>query len=465
MTMPYSSHSSTIISTSKRTACDRCRGHKLRCPRRESTAQPCSRCTRLGVRCVTSFQRPLGRSSKSGLSGRPRRLSKPELGPTSVGPKDSRSMGTTQMSLPTIPSQPVREYEGYLSMPIHGFHHSSNAFNSRSLDAFSPPDSQFPGSDKLADNRKYPTISESLISLEFWPVPDNDSNLLSESASLDTVKMSNRVETQSPRILQCDERLSRLNLRLSARLGEHPRGSNAHASSPLLHSSSPKTPASELSEQWGSQCVGEILRDTADFISIVESYSDDRAPPSGEHIPSSEYFNASNMKSYLGTVVYLEILSAYLLIVATYGNLLHYLCSRFSIDNSLTASPSSARGSPPHHCSRCFAPEQLAPLPTMEVAGFQVQHSILQTKLLLETVVHQLSQMEQLLGLPQSWRATDKRGYHGVGLFHHGKTRLLVDTVGFSNIEQSGNTLGGRGELPAVVSLRDHIRSLRGFLD
>ncbi|RYC62631.1 hypothetical protein CHU98_g3572 [Xylaria longipes] len=463
--MPDSSHSSTTISTSKRSACDRCRGHKLRCPRREFAAQSCGRCTRLGVHCVTSFQRPLGRSGQNGLSGRPRRLSKPELSLTSIEPKYSRSMSMTQMSLPTIPSQPVKDYDEYLSMPTHGFHHPSNAFDSGSLDTISPPDSQFLGSDEFDINDgEYSTISESFMNLEFWPVPDNDSNVLSKSASFDTIKMSNHIQTQAPRIVQCDERLSRLNLRLSARLKEYLPGSNSHASSPLAHSSSPKTPASELSEQWGSQCVGDILQDTADFISIVESYNHNKTPSAEEHILSSECLNASSMKPCLGTVVCLEILSAYLLIVATYRDLLHHLCSRFSVSDSPTSSPSSAQVSPSHY-SQCFAPEQVMPLPAMEVAGFQVQHSVLQTKLLLETAVHQLSQMEELLGVPQSWRATDKHGYHGVGLFGSSKTRLLMDAVCLSNLEQSGDALGGPGELPAVASLRDHIRSLRSFLD
>ncbi|KAI1755485.1 hypothetical protein F4782DRAFT_406472 [Xylaria castorea] len=456
MIMPDSSHSSTTISTSKRSACDRCRGHKLRCPRRESAAQSCSRCIRLGVNCFTSLQRPLGRSGESGLSERPRRRSKPELRPTSIEPEDSRSMGTMQMPLPAIPSQSAREYEEYLSMPIHGFHNSSNAFDPRSLDAFSPPDSQCPSSEELdVDDKEYSTISESLMNLEFWPIPENDSNVLSNSTSLDTVPISNHIQRQAPRILQCDERLSRLNLRLSARLEKHPPCSNAHASSPLSRSSSPKTPAHELSEQWGSQFVGDILRDAADFISIIESYSHDRIPPAGENILSSES---------LGTVIYLEVLSAYLLIVATYKNLLHDICSRFSVSNSPSTSPSSVQSSPLHY-SQYFAPEQVTPLPTMEVAGFQVRHSILQTKFLLEIVVYQLAQMEQLLGVPQSWRATDKRGYQGVGLFDNSKTRLLVDVVRLSNLEQSGDSSGGQGELPAVASLRDHIRSLRSFLD
>ncbi|KAI0194527.1 hypothetical protein EV127DRAFT_405523 [Xylaria flabelliformis] len=462
MIMLDSSHSSTTFSTSKRSACDRCRGHKLRCPRRESAAQSCSRCIRLGVHCVTSFQRPLGHSGNSGLSGYPRKLSRPGSRTTRIEPEDSRSMDTVQMPLPEIPSLSVREYEEYLSMPINGFQSCSDAFDPISLDGFSPPNSQCPGSEELDfDDEKYSSISESLMNLEFWPGPDDNSNALPRSTSLDTVNVPSYIQTQAPRILQCDERLSRLNLRLSARLEEHPRQSSSYASSPLS-CSSPNTLSSEPSERWDSQCVGNILRDTADFISIIESYGHDETPSAGRNILSSECLDASSMNSGLGTIVYLEVLSAYLLIVATYRDLLYHLCNRFSIGKSVAASPAQSSSS---HYSNYFAPEQVTPLPTMEVAGFQVQHSVLQTKLLLETIVYQLAQMEQLLGVPQSWRATDKRRYQGVGLFDNSKTRFLVDAVHLSNLGQSTGTSGGDAQLSAVASLRDHIRSLRSFLD
>ena len=52
---------------SRRFACDRCRGQKLRCERRASSPDssgsnvPCKRCARAGARCVTSPQQRMGR--------------------------------------------------------------------------------------------------------------------------------------------------------------------------------------------------------------------------------------------------------------------------------------------------------------------------------------------------------------------------------------------------------------------
>ncbi|KPM45220.1 hypothetical protein AK830_g1352 [Neonectria ditissima] len=47
----------------KRSACDRCREHKLRCLRLQGQGDgPCVRCSRAGASCVTGAPRPLGRS-------------------------------------------------------------------------------------------------------------------------------------------------------------------------------------------------------------------------------------------------------------------------------------------------------------------------------------------------------------------------------------------------------------------
>ncbi|KAI3317855.1 hypothetical protein HD806DRAFT_359087 [Xylariaceae sp. AK1471] len=55
--------SSMSHDNSRRTACDRCRELKLRCPRLEedSSDTSCTRCDRAGAMCITSSSRPLGR--------------------------------------------------------------------------------------------------------------------------------------------------------------------------------------------------------------------------------------------------------------------------------------------------------------------------------------------------------------------------------------------------------------------
>lgn len=62
----------------KRYACDRCREQKLRCARSQRGSSCCDRCLRLGVLCVTSSGRPLGRP--------PANIHDPDRGPAQ-GPR------------------------------------------------------------------------------------------------------------------------------------------------------------------------------------------------------------------------------------------------------------------------------------------------------------------------------------------------------------------------------------------
>lgn len=61
----------------QRSACDRCRGQKVRCPRSDQSkdGESCARCIRVGIQCVTSSSRPLGRPRIAGVTERgPKRI-------------------------------------------------------------------------------------------------------------------------------------------------------------------------------------------------------------------------------------------------------------------------------------------------------------------------------------------------------------------------------------------------------
>ncbi|EFW22509.1 hypothetical protein D8B26_000818 [Coccidioides posadasii str. Silveira] len=60
-----SGHRKGIPHLPKRYACDRCRKHKLRCPREAQAGDSCPRCLRAGAQCVTSTALPLGRPARS----------------------------------------------------------------------------------------------------------------------------------------------------------------------------------------------------------------------------------------------------------------------------------------------------------------------------------------------------------------------------------------------------------------
>ena len=103
--MEASSHPVRMTTNpSKRSACDRCRNQKLRCPREEHSSEACERCIRAGAFCVTSSPRPLGRPSRtdprssSGYTSRSRRRRETKCG------DDSSSQLQTDASFPTPPS-------------------------------------------------------------------------------------------------------------------------------------------------------------------------------------------------------------------------------------------------------------------------------------------------------------------------------------------------------------------------
>jgi hypothetical protein len=79
-------HTMASLQTSKRTACDRCRSQKLRCPARELGTNACTRCIRLGAWCVTSYPRPTGRAGKSGSQTLQAPHTQPELRPKETEP-------------------------------------------------------------------------------------------------------------------------------------------------------------------------------------------------------------------------------------------------------------------------------------------------------------------------------------------------------------------------------------------
>ncbi|KAK8059121.1 hypothetical protein PG996_009051 [Apiospora saccharicola] len=58
-----------VAATTKRSACDRCRAKRVRCPRAEDSIAPCPRCIRVGEPCVTGSPGRPGRPRKSPLDG------------------------------------------------------------------------------------------------------------------------------------------------------------------------------------------------------------------------------------------------------------------------------------------------------------------------------------------------------------------------------------------------------------
>ena len=79
------------VPTSKRSACNRCRIQKLRCCPSADGTDACTRCTRLGARCITSYPRP----SNHAQQPLPQRHGQPELRPKGTTPPSTAAAVTT----------------------------------------------------------------------------------------------------------------------------------------------------------------------------------------------------------------------------------------------------------------------------------------------------------------------------------------------------------------------------------
>ncbi|RYP05317.1 hypothetical protein DL764_003915 [Monosporascus ibericus] len=116
----------------KRSACDRCREHKLRCLRSQGQGDgPCVRCARAGASCVMGPPRPLGRPhiSPNGTnqqqgSRRPRHSvfvsvtvprSAPEVFPASVPEPEPETVTESAQELASPPTPGSGSFEGFHS--------------------------------------------------------------------------------------------------------------------------------------------------------------------------------------------------------------------------------------------------------------------------------------------------------------------------------------------------------------
>ncbi|KFX98754.1 hypothetical protein V495_06910 [Pseudogymnoascus sp. VKM F-4514 (FW-929)] len=119
---------------SRRFACDRCRGQKLRCERTQRHADDmvaCKRCVRARAECNTSMSVRMGRPSHSEKKGRTSpRQSRRSSGPASTA--SFQSTGLARESVPRPPEQPaasVSEWDGSSSEFVNVGQDSSGALD------------------------------------------------------------------------------------------------------------------------------------------------------------------------------------------------------------------------------------------------------------------------------------------------------------------------------------------------
>ncbi|KAI7773758.1 hypothetical protein LA080_010001 [Diaporthe eres] len=425
--------------TLKRSACDRCRKQKLRCPSRASDAQPCSRCTRAGVECITGYTRPLGRSHRSpyGLANS-NTLGQSHVFPV-AGP-EQLNLNAALQDAPTSPS--VTKYpdtrskrgapdslmrtENSPTWFFTGLEEEGASFHYPCvLDSFY-------GGPLLADTRHDNSSCDATNvdhNLGFPPLSPQYIETSGATCSSGTTPGDNTPSTYSPENafsrtlsgVDCDLRLSQLSVDLCR---QAQRNMAANQQSDRTQSGAGQgltetdTEPQHLSgcPDYSSQSkeFGDALCSTSEFMAVIQSKLDDTGlnNPTERHEAHWPLINLSCV---------LNLISCYLLIVAVFERLVLRLYEQMICNDTKTPSSGSSNASP------SAGPQTL---PGLRLASFHVQQSNLQTKILIQIIEHQFEMIERSLGLPVELRlSSDFRDPYDGGLLQNGLDEGLLEAV------------------------------------
>ena len=231
-------------------------------------------------------------------------------------------------------------------------------------------------------------------------------------------------------ILECDARLSRLSLDLSKRHEQ------CLAMLDSMRQGGPQG-YSEGGDDYRN--FEHAVRDLSEFLAIVRMYSPKKDGHSSGGIDSRGL--SSQPRRRIGLVIVLDILSAYLQIVAIYEKL--FRCLKAQITQRFADGEQ-------HH----------APL-GLSLNGFPAE---LQTKMLIHAILHQFDEIERILGLPADLRVTGQSGvYHGV--FEDDGVRALMGAISNASGALLAHDHFYHPGSSTLASLRETIREVQSSLD
>lgn len=383
--------------TLKRSACDRCRKQKLRCPSRASDAQPCSRCIRAGVERITGYTRRLGRSHRLSY-GLASGNSPSQSRAFPVASSQELHLDTALQDASTSPfvarHQDKRSKQTLSDPLLAGFPTWFLTQVEEECDSFRYPDvlDSIPGESLLADTRHDSLTCDAtnmddnlelaLLSPQY--IEASEATCSSGSTSADNTPSTFSTESTFSKTLSrvdCDLRLSQLSVDLCQQAQRnmaadqqsgrgHAGGGqdSAEVETGTQHlDGHPDTPGQ-------SKQFGDALCGTSEFMAIIQSKLNDAGldDPSASHETHWPLINLNCV---------LNLISFYLLIVAVFERLVLRLYEQMTCDgNEIPTSDSSK-------ASRSVS---LQTLPGLHLASFHVQQSNLQTKILIQIIEHQL---------------------------------------------------------------------------
>ncbi|XXH02067.1 hypothetical protein Hte_008432 [Hypoxylon texense] len=455
------------FSTSRRSACDRCRKSKLRCPPREGDNQPCARCVRAGVGCFTGYTQPLGRTSKDRSTGQihrqlqahPREIRKAVL--PSPSPSTSQSSTTQNQTnhpavntaiswLPADTNQPfsLPARQDIVPTPIEGAGPEawSDIFGAfLQTPAGNEADiSRSAGSGYQIGGFVFPDSNESL---DLQTPPDTGSSAkpyespqLFEHYCMPT--LGHNVDSMLS-ASECHIQLSQLDadvcqhLRTCLRMAERTATELWEAQDAVQQggevaytNANPSTSSNAL-----GNVLGDALSSTQKYGTILQSYEDKGFLSTRE----------GAQKPPISLICALHLLLSYCRIVALFD------CLLVNLHRQLSRHPGASVS-------------QLQSLSGLQSGGFQVHHPGLQARILIQVVQHQFKLMEDILGLPTDLRVTEHRGDVSHGLLADDSARELLHAIAMQQVRgKDEENADGQVGLGSVASLRDNIARLQSL--
>lgn len=467
----------SFFPTSRRSACDRCRKQKLRCPPRENATQSCLRCVRASLPCVTGYIKPLGRSGGDGVAtssqndaesaaGLNDQLAEEALSCMDMTPLDSQSSPSTATTFgstsswivpgPVDDDQPLSQAWLRTSTQDKASNHFFGSGTHESLLS----ENLFSSIAQLSNiENGSDALFNDLDGLFSTPTP-------SELSSVERMPYADSNPTQQQRVLsssaenvlsgaECDVRLSQISLNLSRQMQDCVTKSQQENTAGKANGPS-ENPFEVLSrnsdDQSTSNSFGDVLRSTSEFLDILLCFDSGGVSAASSAVSLSHHSRVKNDVSFASVRIacVLSFLSSYLRIIAIFDGLFHQLyklqCRSEATSSGLVAG--------------------LQTLPDLHLAGFPVQQGILQTKILIQAVQHQFELIEKVLGLPVELRVSDRREVYHTGLLQSEWARNLLQAMLNGQHGGEGADMFAFDRIRAVdsvESLKENIIKVRQF--
>ncbi|KAI1768461.1 hypothetical protein GGR53DRAFT_410235 [Hypoxylon sp. FL1150] len=401
--------STGFFPTLKRTACDRCRKSKLRCPSRQSDSEPCERCVRAKVECFTGYTQPLGRVGGDRSNGQMREQQwEPPNSPALAQPKSVSTVvpsppvdmnGLYEVPReedfwPTPPREEPETWNDIFGISLQGNTEQealNHAFHSTisgdQTGGFHFHDSVMPFPAEMNPSTFSPDTTQDIPPL----ATPNHTPYATHNVD-DTLSAAER-----------DLQLSRLDADLCRQI----RDCVAAADKTQIESPSAN-----------SNAVGKALSSTQQYSTILQSLTLTDSDLSSAR-PGAQSSPMGDPKPHMRLASILQILLLYFHILTLFDCLIFKLYQQLSGCTNLSSEP------------------DVQNLPEMQFGGFQVQHHGFQVRILIQTVQHQIKLLEDTLGLPVDLRVTK---YHPAdnapkGLLAGDSVRSLLQAIA---IQQSG---------------------------